>query len=96
MQVTCPHCGRSHDANPNVTAIPSDEELKILELLDGVSEMADGPTAEAIAHYTNMPVTRVRFLLGEIEERGLIGNVLNLDEGSEYHIRKEGRRVLHS
>jgi|GEM_PF-6814584 len=78
------------------TFLISPEEKKILEFLNSVTEMADGPAYDEIAHYTNLDIGKTRFLLDELEEKRFVDIVVIRDEGSQYHLTKEGRRAIYS
>ncbi len=62
--------------------------------LNKIPEESDGLVSSGIAHYTQLPEDKIKYLLDLLEEKHLISFVIDQEIGTQYYISKKGRKYL--
>jgi len=73
----------------------SDDCLKILQLLNRIPEVQDGPTSEEITGALNMDGGKAKYCLDLLVEKQFISYIVDMDYGCQYNIVALGRKYIY-
>lgn len=72
----------------------SEECIKILKVLNELSDGSDGAVPRFIAEHIQLDIPKTKYFLDLLEEREMISYVVDMDYGTQYHINRKGRKYL--